>query len=101
MKRIKLVIEYDGTAYHGWQKQPNVVSIQETLEKAFVKSTQQKVKVIGSGRTDAGVHARAQVAHADIETHLSDKVLLKALNSHLPTDIMIKELDTISNLFHS
>ena len=101
MRRVKLVIEYDGTAYHGWQRQPHVISIQEKVEEAFVRSSQKKVKVIGSGRTDAGVHAWGQVAHADIETPLSDDILLKALNYHLPEDIIVKELKTISDRFHS
>ena len=63
MKNIKLLIEYDGTNYSGWQRQTNALSVQQVLEEALFKLTGENVTVIGSGRTDSGVHARGQVAN--------------------------------------
>ncbi len=65
MRRHKIVISYDGTNYAGWQRQPNGMSIQEVVEGALAQIVGEKIKIFGSGRTDRGVHARGQVAHAD------------------------------------
>ena len=65
MRRIRLIIEYDGTNYVGWQIQPNGVSVQEVLERELSALTHENVRVIGSGRTDSGVHGLAQVVHYD------------------------------------
>ena len=62
-KNFKLTIEYDGTGYHGWQRQPNALSIQQAIETALETMTRQKITLIGSGRTDAGVHALGQTAN--------------------------------------
>ena len=70
LKRIKLVIEYDGSFFHGWQIQKNVITVQEEIEKAIFRITGEKVSVTGSGRTDAGVHAYGQTAHFDTESKI-------------------------------
>ena len=67
IKRIKLIIEYDGSDYVGWQNQKNGKSIQGEIEKAFLELFNKKIKLSGAGRTDSGVHARGQVAHFDID----------------------------------
>jgi len=100
-RRLKLILEYDGRNYVGWQRQPSLPSIQRTLEETFEQVTQRKTNIVASGRTDSGVHALGQVAHCDTETQLSDPILKKALNSLLPKDIIIKELETIDPTFHA
>ena len=67
MKRVALLIQYNGSYYSGWQRQNNATTVQETLEKALFKITNQKLKTFASGRTDAGVHASGQVVHFDID----------------------------------
>ena len=71
MRRIRLIISYDGTNYVGWQVQPNGVSVQALLEKALFELTGEQIRVEGSGRTDSGVHAKAQVAHFDTEARMA------------------------------
>ncbi len=94
-----MTIAYDGGAYAGWQIQPDCTSIQGTIEKTLASIISHPARVNGSGRTDAGVHARGQVAHADITTRISDESLLHGLNSRLPTDIRIVSLSTVSATF--
>ena len=101
MRNIKLLIEYDGTNYHGWQVQLNAVSIQETIEEKLRIITQKKTNVIASGRTDAGVHAMGQVAHFFTESQLDLSNIQRGLNSLLPPDIAIKEIDEVPEVFHS
>lgn len=101
IKNFKLVIEYDGTAYSGWQRQKNDRTIQEEIEKAIGIMTRQKVKVIGSGRTDAGVHALGQVANFVCDTKLTSDAFLKGLNSLLPEDIVIRSCQMVDLAFHS
>jgi len=100
-KTFKLIIEYDGTRYHGWQRQKDDCSIQAEIEKALQKMTAIKLTVIGSGRTDAGVHAEGQVASFECDTRLEPEVLLKGLNSLLAEDIMIKVCEHVSSSFHA
>ena len=90
MKNFKLVIEYDGTAYCGWQRQKSDPTIQEAIETAISKMTHQKITLTGSGRTDAGVHAYGQVANFSCETRLTADVFQKGLNGLLPDDIVIR-----------
>lgn len=92
MRNIKLVISYDGTHYAGWQFQKNAVAIQEVLESALNKITGHVVKLKGAGRTDAGVHARHQVANFKTNSRLSLKSIKVALNSTLPEDILINSI---------
>jgi len=110
MRNIKLIIEYDGTNYAGWQIQkspqsivhsPQTKTIQETIEKVLEKILQEKVKVTGSGRTDSGVHALAQTANFRTSSPLPVSKIQKALNSLLPKDISIKEAEEADKDFHS
>ena len=84
-QRYKIVIEYDGTDLLGWQKQLDGPSVQEYLEKAIYGFLQQTTEVYGAGRTDAGVHALAQVAHFDLETPVDEFKIREAMNAHLRT----------------
>lgn len=101
MRSFKLTIAYDGTAYQGWQSQPDKPTIQGSLEGAFTKITGEELRVTGSGRTDAGVHALGQVASLDSETHLAPEVLQRALNHELPADIVVVRLDEARLGFHA
>lgn len=101
MKRIKLTIEYDGSNYSGWQKQPNQKTIQGEIEEAILKAIGQEVEVFGSGRTDAGVHAYNQTAHFDLNVPVPTNKIKDILNGCLPLDISIKEAVEVDNDFHS
>jgi tRNA pseudouridine38-40 synthase len=100
-KTFKLIIEYDGTRYHGWQRQKDDRSIQGEIEKALQKMTASRVTLIGSGRTDAGVHAEGQVASFECDTRLKPEALLNGLNSLLAEDIIIKVCEHLSSSFHA
>lgn len=89
VRRYRIVVSYDGTAYAGWQIQPNGVTIQEKLEAALHQLTGETIKVHGSGRTDQGVHARKQVAHFDLQKRFPVRSLPRAMNSILPPDIRV------------
>lgn len=97
----KLVVAYDGTAYGGWQRQPNAVTIQALLEEAFYRVTGQRVTVHGSGRTDAGVHARGQVASCECLTSLGPVALRRALNANLPADVRVWRVTRAPVGFHA
>lgn len=90
MRRIAIIIEYDGTNYVGWQIQPNGLAVQEVIVKAYEKLTGERPVLHASGRTDSGVHARAQVAHFDTEARIPADKICYALNTRLPGDIRIK-----------
>ncbi len=100
-RRFKLTVAYDGTAYAGWQVQPHNVSVQQKIEEALQTICGQKAKVHGSGRTDRGVHARAQVAHVDLATRLSPESLGRALNARLPADIRVLRVAVARPDFHA
>jgi tRNA pseudouridine38-40 synthase len=93
MRNLKLLIEYDGTNYHGWQIQPNGITVQEVLQKNLAIMTQQRVRLIGSGRTDAGVHALGQVANFHTTASIPPEGFLRGLNSMLPRDIVIRSVE--------
>jgi len=101
IRNFKIVVEYDGSAYRGWQRQKNGVSIQQVLEEAIKKITGQKVSVIGSGRTDAGVHALNQVASFRCATKLPVNNIYRGMNSVLPEDIVVKEMEEVPFEFHA
>lgn len=100
-KNFKLIIEYDGSRYHGWQRQKNDLSIQGEIEKALKTITAENVTVIGSGRTDSGVHAEGQVANFECDTQLKPEALRNALNSLLAEDIKIKVCEQAGASFHA
>jgi tRNA pseudouridine38-40 synthase len=101
MRNIKLTIEYDGTDYLGWQRQKRGPTIQETIETAIEKITKNGVKLIGSGRTDSGVHALGQVANFKTSSGLPAYQLQKALNAILPEDISIVKCEEADVTFHA
>jgi tRNA pseudouridine38-40 synthase len=101
LKNFKLIIEYDGQAYHGWQRQKKDATIQGEIERAIEKMTGRDVSLIGSGRTDAGVHALGQVANFKCDTYLAPDVLQKGLTSLLPADIVIKSCERVAGDFHA
>ena len=101
MRNIKLTIEYDGTNYHGWQIQPNGITIQEVIQNALAKRTRTKTQIIGAGRTDTGVHAAGQVANFFTDSELSSSSIRKALNSILPDDVVITEVQDVPLDFHA
>lgn len=102
MRNIKLTIEYAGTNYAGWQVQNKKYrTVQETLEKALQKVLQKRIKIIGSGRTDAGVHARAQAANFKTDSNIAIYKLQKALNTVLPDDIAVIKTEEVGLDFHS
>ena len=100
-RNIKLTIQYNGTKYHGWQRQISRISIQEVIQTAIKKMTGEQVCLIGSGRTDAGVHALAQVANFHTDSRIPLEGFLKGLNSLLPEDIAILEASEVAPDFHS
>lgn len=101
MRRIRTVIEYRGTNYVGWQRQPNGLSVQEAIEQALLKTTGAPTRLHGSGRTDSGVHARAQAAHFDTEARMPADKFAIALNMHLPDDIRILYSEEAPPEFHA
>lgn len=101
-RRFAIVLAYDGTNYCGWQRQAGDISIQAVLEKALQPlNGGQPVTVIGAGRTDSGVHARAQVAHFDLESERSAETIRRALNATLPNDIYIQTCQVVDQNFHA
>lgn len=101
MKNIKLVIEYDGTKYNGWQTQKNGQGIQDIIENALHQITGEKIEISGSGRTDAGVHAYGQVANFKTENSIPVNKIPEAVNALLPKDIAIKSAEIKDDDFHS
>ncbi len=102
MPRFKLTIEYAGTRYSGWQIQKNARTVQGELDRAVRTITGRKdFELYGSGRTDAGVHALAQVAHLDVSTSLPAEGLRRRLNDELPADINVLAADVVPHRFHA
>ncbi len=99
--RVKLIIEYEGTNYVGWQRQPNGVSIQEMLERAFYEASGEHAVIHGAGRTDAGVHAEAQVAHLDTNCSIPAGKISYAINMLLPSDIRVRQSSQVPEDFHA
>ncbi len=100
-ENFKIKISYDGTDYHGWQRQPRKKTIQGNLEQALSKIAKQDIPVVGAGRTDAGVHALAQVANFKADLSLDEEELHRAMNSFLPKDIRIVSLQKVDKDFHA
>jgi len=101
MRNIRLTLEYDGTRYHGWQRQKNALTIQEVLETALARLCGDAVKLHGSGRTDAGVHALGQIANFRTLSHIPLKAFHAGLNSLLPPDIAVLEAAEVPPEFHA
>lgn len=101
MHNYKMKIAYDGTQYGGWQVQPNAISIQETIEKALFILLKDNVNVIGSGRTDAGVHALGQMANFRTSQEIDLAKFFKSLNGLLPLDIRIIDIEETTEDFHA
>ena len=101
MRNIKLVLEYDGTNYHGWQIQPNLPTIQGAVEDALTRLTKSPIQIIGAGRTDSGVHAEGQVANFHTDVQIPTIAFQKGLNSLLPRDIVVCEAAEVPADFHA
>jgi tRNA pseudouridine38-40 synthase len=101
MKNFKLIIEYDGTNYNGWQRQAAEPTVQAEIEETLSVMTRADITLIGAGRTDAGVHALGQAAHFRCETRLEPEAILKGLNSLLPPDIAIRDCCLVPQDFHA
>ncbi len=101
MRNIKLVLEYDGTHYHGWQTQPNLPTLQGTIEDTLAKLTQTPIQIIGAGRTDTGVHAEGQVANFWTDSQMPVVAFQRGLNAILPRDIVVCSATEVSPTFHS
>lgn len=100
--RFLLKFSYDGTAYSGYQRQPNLLTIQECLENALTKINDgKKTTITSTGRTDKGVHALMQYGHADLNVNITEKKLKRAMNSNLPPDIHVIETKVVSDEFHA
>lgn len=100
--RYFLELSYRGTDYHGWQKQPNATTIQEELERAFEVILRHPIEIIGSSRTDAGVHSEQQFAHFDLETPLAQpERIVHSINSVLPNAILVRRLIPVKTNVHS
>lgn len=100
--RYFITLSYDGTHYHGWQIQPNGISVQETLQKALSTLLRQAIEVVGAGRTDAGVHAKMMVAHFDVNSQLLDCAqLVYKLNKILPPDIAVQQVEPVEDDMHA
>lgn len=101
MRNIKLTIEYDGKDFNGWQKQPNKLNIQGTIEKVLEEITGEKIELNASGRTDAGVHAYGQVANFKTNSMLPIEKFAIAINSKIKKSIVIKKTEEVEESFHS
>jgi len=99
--RYFIEFSYNGTAYHGWQNQPNAMSVQEVLEKSFATLLREPIEVLGAGRTDAGVHALQMYAHFDTLLDFDSEELVFRLNSFLPEDIAVKDVREVSPAAHA
>ena len=101
MKRVALIIQYDGSYYSGWQRQKKVITVQETLEYAIKELSSQNIKTYAAGRTDSGVHASGQVVHFDTDYVIPPNRWANALNGRLPDSIKVLESVEVSNEWHA
>lgn len=101
MRNIKLILEYDGTSYHGWQKQPGLSTIQKALEDSLFCLFRERIETTAAGRTDAGVHAKGQVVSFLTHASISSTSIQPALNSYLPKDIRVKKAHEVDMDFHA
>lgn len=101
MRNVRFRLAYDGSLFHGWQRQDGFSSVQEALEDAFAAATGTTVVVHGAGRTDTGVHALGMVAHVHVDTRLSDDRLRHAVNAHVARGVVLERLETCRDDFHA
>ena len=101
MRNIKLIIEYDGKDFNGWQKQPTKLNVQGTIEQAIASITGEEIELNASGRTDAGVHALGQVANFKTNSNIPIEKMAIAINSRLKKSIIIKSAEEVEERFHS
>jgi tRNA pseudouridine38-40 synthase len=99
--RFFIKFSYNGTNYHGWQKQPNAICVQEILEKGMSTILNHKIEIMGAGRTDTGVHAKEMYAHFDFETQIELENIIHKLNSFLPKDIVVFDIFKVADNFHA
>ena len=99
MRNLRLLLEYDGTDFHGWQRQPGLRTVQGCLEDGVRAMTGESVLVRGAGRTDAGVHAAGQVANLTLEARIPESGLLRGLNSNLPADVAVLDVQQVAPEF--
>lgn len=99
--RVALGIEYDGTAFHGWQSQPNGDTVQDALERALSEVAGTSLRVSCAGRTDAGVHALGQVAHFDSPVERPEQAWVRGTNAHLPASVAVRWAQTVDEEFHA
>ncbi len=101
MVNYRFEISYDGTRYYGWERQPGKDTIQGKLEAVLSRMTDAEAEIIGAGRTDAGVHAKAMIANAHLDTALSPAEILAYMNRYLPDDIAVNRVSVVSDRFHA
>src|SRR5262245_48386187 len=101
MRNVRMIIAYDGTDFHGWQRQPGMRTVQDLIEQAARRVVRHQVAVIGAGRTDSGVHARGQVANFYTTTDIPALNLHRAIGSRLPKDVTIEHVREVPLGFHS
>jgi tRNA pseudouridine38-40 synthase len=101
MRNLRLTVEYDGTEFHGWQRQPGLRTVQGELEKAVEATTGVRTTCTASGRTDAGVHALGQVVQLYSPTRLATEVVVRALNAHLPPDVRVIDAADMPQAWHA
>lgn len=100
-RNFKLILEYDGSSYHGWQRQQGVLTIQEVIESRLEVMLRNPIRVRASGRTDAGVHARGQVVNFYAHTRMQPQEIMQGLNSLLPADIVVLAAEEVPDSFHA
>lgn len=100
-RNLKMIVEYNGGGYHGWQRQNDTMTVQQVLEETIGIITQEEIKVIGAGRTDAGVHAINQVANFKTGSKIEETKLLRGINGLLPKDVVVKHLVEVEETFHA
>ena len=101
MRNIKIIIEFDGSNFCGWQKQPKGRTVQQTVEKAINKATNEEIEINGSSRTDAGVHAKGMVANFFTNSTIPGDKFREAINARLPEDVSIIKSEEVDENFHA
>jgi len=101
MRNLKMVVSYVGTRFAGWQVQPGRATVQGVLEERIARMLREPVRITGAGRTDAGVHARGQVANVQIASRIPPEGFLRGLNARLPLDIVVMHVEEVTESFHA